>query len=177
MTTAAANERLKQRFDQWDHNGDGTLQRSDFEQEASQIVRTFGVSESSPEARALHDAMVNLYEYHAQEAGVGTDGAIDESQFMRVNENLIFEQGEAAFNRVLSPLIKAIIGLCDKNADGRINNDEFRAWLRGIGVPESQAEDAFRQIDTTGDGELSEKELLAAVRNFHFGKLDVPLLG
>lgn len=177
MTTAVANERLKKRFDQWDTNGSGTLERSDFEQEASRIVSAFGKPASSPEAHALRDALVSLYEYQAKEAGVGPNGSIDESQFMRVNEKLMFSQGEAAFNRVLSPVVKAIIGLCDQNADGKINQEEFRAWLRGIGVPDSQAAEAFREIDTSGDGELTEQELLAAVRKFHFGKLNVPLLG
>jgi Ca2+-binding EF-hand superfamily protein len=73
--------------------------------------------------------------------------------------------------------MQAIVGLCDRNNDGKINQEEFIAYLKGVGVDESAALDAFRQIDTDGSNELTVDELLAAVRDFHYGKLDVPLLG
>jgi hypothetical protein len=96
---------------------------------------------------------------------------------MRINEKLIFTEGEASFNRVLRPVMQAIVGLCDRNSDGMINREEFGQYLKGVGVNNADAMAAFDQCDTDRDGELSVDELLGAVRNFHYGKLDVPLLG
>ena len=51
MTTALANDRLKQRFEKWDADGSGALERSDFEQEAKAVARNFGTDINSPEGR------------------------------------------------------------------------------------------------------------------------------
>jgi Ca2+-binding EF-hand superfamily protein len=177
MTTAITTDRLRRRFAKWDVDGNGTLERTDFEREAERVSGAFGAQPKSREAAALRDALCNLFDFHAREAGVPPNGSISEDQFIRINEKLMFSEGEANFNRVLRPVMQAIVGLCDRNDDGKINQEEFVAYLRGIGVDEPAALDAFRQIDTDGSNELTVDELLAAVRNFHYGKLDVPLLG
>jgi Ca2+-binding EF-hand superfamily protein len=177
MTTAIATDRLRQRFSKWDSDGSGSLERSDFEREADRVASSFGVQPQSREARTLKDAYRNLYDYHAKEAGVQGNGSISEDQFIQVNEKLMFSEGEASFNRVLRPVMQALIGLCDDNHDGMINQEEFVKYLKGIGVDKQDARDAFQQIDTDHDNELTVEELLAAVRNFHYGKLDVAMLG
>lgn len=177
MTTATlANERLKQRFEKWDADGDGALERSDFEQEATAIASNFGTDLKSPEGQKLHKAFNDLFDYQARQAGVLPNGQISLSQFLAVNEKLM-QQGQSNFDRMMRPIVKALIDLCDDNHDGMINQTEYTKWLKAVGVDASTARSTFSQIDTDGDGELSLSELLAAVRDFHFGKLDVPLLG
>ncbi|MGP4114405.1 EF-hand domain-containing protein [Streptomyces sp. 4N509B] len=175
MTTALANDRLKKRFDKWDADGNGQLERSDLREEAARIAFSFGKPASAPEARALRDAFDGLFDHLAGEAGVGADGPIGESAFLRVAGDLI--SAESTFDRVLGPVVKGIVGLCDRNGDGLINAAEFEAWLAGVGVDREEARSAFAQVDTNGDGELSLDELLVAVRDFHFGRLEVELLG
>ncbi|MFV0138028.1 EF-hand domain-containing protein [Streptomyces sp. HMX87] len=177
MTTALANDRLLKRFQKWDADADGQLEREDFTEEAAKIAHAFGKAPDAREVQALRDAFDSLYNYLAREAGVPSGGAISQDAFLRVTGNLIYQGGEANFNRALGPVVKAIIGICDKNADGKINAEEFEAWMAGIGVNRSEAREAFTQVDTNGDGELSLNELLAAVRDYHFGRLDVELLG
>ncbi|AXB48010.1 EF-hand domain-containing protein [Amycolatopsis albispora] len=177
MTTAVAQDRLTQRFEKWDTNGDGALELADFQEEARRIAEAFAKDSSSPETRNLLNAFTGLFEYLATQAGVGKNGSLSEEQFRAVTERLIFQEGEASFNRVMRPVIKGVIGMCDDNHDGQINGDEFAIWLGAVGVDKDEARAAFDQIDTSGDGQLSTEELLAAVRSFHFGKLNVPLLG
>jgi Ca2+-binding EF-hand superfamily protein len=177
MTTAIAADRLRQRFSKWDVDQSGSLERSDFEREADRVSGAFGAKPQSREAKTLKEAMRNLFDYHVKEAGVPANGTVSEEQFIRINEKLMFSDGEASFNRVLRPVMEALVGLCDSDHNGMINQDEFTQWLKGVGVSESDARDAFHQIDTDSSGELTVEELLAAVRNFHYGKLDVPLLG
>jgi Ca2+-binding EF-hand superfamily protein len=176
MTTTLANDRLKQRFEKWDADGNGALERSDFEREAAAIVKNFGTDLKSPAGQGLHKAFNDLFDYQARQAGVPPNGPISLSQFITVNEDLM-RQGESNFDRMIRPIVKALIDLCDDNHDGKINQAEYAKWLKAVGVDASTVRSTFAQIDTDSDGELSLSELLAAVRKFHFGKLDVPLLG
>ncbi|MEU6117031.1 EF-hand domain-containing protein [Streptomyces sp. NPDC047117] len=177
MATPVANQRLEKRFDKWDSDGNGILEWGDFEQEAAKVAQNFGADARSKEAKTLREGFRNLFDHLTQAAGAPANGPLTKDQFMSVTQNLIFEGGEADFNRALGPVVKGIVGLCDKNADGQINAGEFEAWLVGVGVDRSAAQEAFRKVDSDDNGELSVDELLAAVREYHFGRLDVELLG
>ncbi|OXM72314.1 MULTISPECIES: EF-hand domain-containing protein [Amycolatopsis] len=174
MGAPVVDNRLKQRFDKWDANSDGVLDRSDFEQEAERIARAFGSSTGTGAGKALAESFRGLHDYLVQQSG---SQQITEQQFMQATEKLIFQEGESGFNRLMRPVVQAIVGLCDKNADGKISREEFAVWLTAVGVPDSQAKSAFDRIDADHSGELSADELLGAVRKFHFGELDVALLG
>ncbi|MFF5662738.1 EF-hand domain-containing protein [Streptomyces griseofuscus] len=177
MSTAAANERLVKRFEKWDTDGNGVLDAADFQSEARRIAQNLGKDADAPEVQELQAAFTGLYEYLAEQAGVEAGGAISRQQFLDATGDMLFKEGEASFNRALSPIVKALIRLCDEDHDGQIDAREFQAWLSGVGVPLSEAGLAFQKVDKNGDGRLSEDELLEVVRDFHFGRLEVELLG
>src|SRR4051812_38544839 len=180
MTTAVKNERnerLELRFDKWDLDGNGRIERSDLEAEAHRILDALDESPSTPQGRALLDAFTSTYEYLAERAGVGRGGALDRQRFTEVIEAEVFQGGDAGFGRVVRPMIQAILNVCDTDGDGVVNPTEFAKWLGAAGVSSSKAEEAFRLIDTNGDGSLTVDELVSAVKAYHFGTLDVPLLG
>ncbi|ANN17223.1 signal transduction protein [Amycolatopsis orientalis] len=177
MTAAVKNDRLKKRFQKWDVNGNGKIEKSDFEAEASRIIEAFGEDPTSPQARAVRDSFATMYEYLATKAGTGPKGPLNERQFTEVIEAQIFQEGDSGFDRVVRPTIAAIVGLCDTDGDGEVNQQEFGKWLAAIGVESSATASAFRAIDVNGNGKLTVDELVRAVRDYHMGKIDVPLLG
>ncbi|WP_309110867.1 EF-hand domain-containing protein [Saccharothrix sp.] len=177
MTTAVRNTRLEKRFDKWDVNGNGRIERSDLEAEAQRIVKAFGESPQSPNGRAVIDSFVHTFEYLAQRAGVGPNGALDKGQFLRVIETEVFQSGDAGFGRVVRPMIQSILNLCDTDGDGEVSQAEFGKWMKAVGVDPSQATQSFQQIDVNGNGKLTVEELVQAVKAYHFGTLDAELLG
>ena len=164
MDATIANERLRKRFAKWDVDGSGSLERADFEKEAMQIARSFGKDPEGPEARELRDAFVGMFTQLAEQAGIPADGSLSEDQFVEAAGKLVGEGAEASFNRVLGPVMRGIVGMCDKNDDGQINGQEWVSWMDAVGVDQSHAAEAFRKVDTNNNGELSIDELLDAVR-------------
>ncbi|MDA0568084.1 EF-hand domain-containing protein [Streptomonospora sp. S1-112] len=171
--TLTERDRLNERFSFWDNNGDGQIDRSDFEAEAREIIRSLNEDEASPRARAVLDAYTQMWDYLASKAG---KSSLNAEEFAQVAEAEIISQGDAGFSRVLRPTIRAIVDLLDTDGDSRVSPDEFTRWLGAIGV-QSDSSEIFRQIDTNGNGYLTVDELLAAVRDYHLGRNDVPLLG
>lgn len=175
MPNPVIDARLSKRFDKWDFDRNGVLEREDFEQEAARIARAFGKSASSPEAEALRDAFFGLFDYLSAQGG--DSATLTREEYQRAASDLVYVQGEAAFNRALGPVVAGLVGLADQNADRLINGEEFASWLTALGLDTTSAKEAFQKVDTNGDGQLTEEELLAALRQYHFGQLDVELLG
>jgi hypothetical protein len=177
MPTTVQEERLVKRFNHWDEDNNGTLEKRDFEAEAKAIVEGFGETTGSPRGGAVVHAFDAMWGQLAEWAGVGSDGSLTLEQFVQVVDEHMLKEGNAGFARLLRPCIQAIVGLVDTDGDGLVNPDEFKVWLAAIGVDESTATTAFGDIDANGDGQLSVDELVNAVRDFHAGTLDVSLLG
>ncbi|MFI9815092.1 EF-hand domain-containing protein [Saccharothrix variisporea] len=174
MTTAVKNERLEKRFDKWDVDGNGVIERSDLEAEGHRILKAFGETPSSPQGRAVIDSFVGTFDYLAQKAGTQS---LDRETFLRVIEKEVFQGGDAGFARVVRPMIQSILNVCDTDGDGEINPSEFARWVGAVGVDPSTAKAAFSQVDTNGNGSLTVDELVNAVKAYHFGTLDAELLG
>lgn len=173
----AQAERLRQRFVLYDTNGDGRIERGDLEAEARRIVEAFGEPEGSPKAQALLHAYPHMWDHMMRTAGLdaGQDLSID--RFAEIAEAQMLSQGAVGFSTMLRPSIRAMVDLCDVDGDGQVDPQEFRKWLGAIGDDRIDAAEAFSQVDTDGNGQLSVEELVAAVGKYHAGELDAPLLG
>jgi len=176
MSTSVQEQRLRRRFEMWDKNGDGAIDRSDWAGEAKRILLAFGESESSPKGQALTEAYLGMWEYMAGHTGVGRDGALSFDQFADAAAKQMLDHGQVGFDQVLRPTISAIADLCDTDGDGQVSPEEFQRWIRAIGSDESTADEAFQLIDADGDGQLSVDELIQAVRDYHSGELEFSLL-
>ncbi|WP_406290647.1 EF-hand domain-containing protein [Streptomyces sp. NBC_00209] len=178
MTSSVQLDRTQQRFALWDVNGDGQIDQADFDAEAQRILQAFGESPNSPAGRHMTDAYLGMWSFFADKAGIDEQtGALTPEQFNHIAEEHVLENGSAGFGRAVRPTIQAIVELVDVDGDGQVNPAEFKTWLDAIGVKGVQPAEAFRQIDVNGDGHLSVEELVQAVRAYHLGDLDIPLLG
>ncbi|MFE2879237.1 EF-hand domain-containing protein [Streptomyces roseus] len=178
MTTDIQRERTQERFKLWDVNGDGQIDRADWDAEAKRILQAFGKVPGSPAAHALTDAYLGMWGFFADKAGIDEQsGALTPEQFNHVAEKHVLENPGAGFDRVVKPTIQAIVALVDVEGDGQVNPAEFKSWLDAIGVQNVDPVEAFAQIDVDCDGHLSIQELVQAVHAYHLGDIDVPLLG
>lgn len=175
MPMTMSEDRIKTRFDKWDNDHNGVLERSDLEAEARSITRSLGSNENAPEAQKLLSAYRSMFDQLAKAAGVSSNGSITKEQFRQAVADLI-EHSEQGFDKLLRPLAEGIVALCDKDANRMIDRQEFVAWTRALGLSDQEGADAFARIDTNGDGQLTVDELLGVMRAYHAGDLDVELI-
>ncbi|MGW2161035.1 EF-hand domain-containing protein [Nonomuraea sp. NPDC001699] len=165
--------RLEERFRLWDNDGSGAIERSDFENEADGIIEGLGV-QGTPQAQQLKQAYLAMFDHLAGAVGASR---LDQEQFVRAAEQEIISRGDAGFAQVVRPTIQAIVNVLDRDDDGEVDSSEMAKWFAAIGLDGHVADEAFRQMDTDGTGRLSVSELVDAVRDYHLGKNDIPLLG
>jgi Ca2+-binding EF-hand superfamily protein len=177
MATLTQNQRLEQRFKLWDTDGDGKIGRADYEAEARKILKSFKEPADSIRGKHLMTSFQHLWEFIAEKAGVRVNDSVDFKKFQKVTNDEMIHQGDEGFSKVLRPTIRAIVDLVDKEGDGMVSLPEFKVWMKAIGVDADKAEEAFSQINENNENELSVDELVHAVRDYHLGKIDVPLLG
>ncbi|TDC85553.1 EF-hand domain-containing protein [Actinomadura sp. 7K507] len=172
MATTQSN-RLEERFRLWDRNGNGVIERDDFEREADEITARLG-AQGTPKADRLKQAYLGMFD--TLSAAAGTD-RMSRAQFIEAAEQEIIGRGDAGFAAVVQPTIEAIVGVLDRSGDGEISPSEMHGWFAAIGLDGEAADRAFRDLDADGSGKLSVAELVDAVRDYHLGRNDIPLLG
>ncbi|MFD7663833.1 EF-hand domain-containing protein [Streptomyces sp. NPDC059788] len=174
MATDNAAQVFELRFEHFDANKDGRIDRSDFEQEANSLIRAFGADPDSPRALALENSYLAVYEYLVRKAGA-TGGELRREEFVAASKAAITDRGGAGFGEVLAPYAHACANLCD--ADGEISQEEYGKWLTVIGVPKEAAAESYRAIDTDKDGKVSVDEFISAIKSYVLGESNIGMLG
>lgn len=172
-TDVKESTRLEERFCLWDLDGNGVIERSDFESEADSIVSRLG-AQGTARGVELKQAYLDMFDRLAAAAGTTR---ISKDAFLRVADQEIISKGDAGFASVVRPTIQAIVNVLDSDGDGEVDQTEVVTWFDAIGLERSVTERAFQELDANGDGKLSVTELVDAVRDYHLGKHDIPLLG
>jgi Ca2+-binding EF-hand superfamily protein len=165
--------RLEERFRLWDNNGSGTVERSDFESEADGIIAGLG-AQGTQQADELKRAYLAMFDHLSAAAGASE---MNMEQFVQAAEQEIISKGDAGFEQVVRPTIQAIVNVLDRDGDGEVNSAEMERWFAAIGLEKQAADNAFQELDINGSGRLSVDELVNAVRDYHLGRNDIPLLG
>ncbi|MFE4593666.1 EF-hand domain-containing protein [Streptomyces laurentii] len=158
--------KIERGFDRLDPDGNGVLTEEDHVEMGRRVATSLGHAEDSPEARRIIDAYTAIWrEVHLPFVPAGGQG-IPKDRFVASTRTLA-ENPETAEN-VLGRIAEIYLQIADIDRDGRISPDEFLAFQRGHfpEFTEENAAEAFRHLDTDGDGTLSPAEFTHAVIEF-----------
>jgi Ca2+-binding EF-hand superfamily protein len=165
--------RLEERFHLWDNDSNGVIERVDFESEVDGIISGLG-AQGTAKAAKLKQTYLGMFDQLAKAAGTTR---MNLEKFVQAAEREIISKGDAGFAKVVRPTIQAIVNVLDTDGDGEVDATEMEKWFAAIGLAPDVAGAAFQQLDTDGTGRLSVDELVDAVRDYHLGRNDIPLLG
>lgn len=163
-TMSVLERKYAKRFEMLDADGSGVVDRADFELLTDRLVKGLGVTDGSPKAERVRAGYLELWSSLRRMIGDG-----DELSRPAFISGLIRMAGDrAGFKRVIEPLARLNLSLCDADGDGNLNEAEFVNLLKLFNATSvGEAGEIFHRLDANGDGFLSLEEILDALCDFY----------
>lgn len=164
--TPFLDKKLTRRFQTYDTNGDGYLERRDFETAARRMGAEFGLPADHPDHRRLTTLCVGLWEHLC--AVSGAESKISEPQYKSAFAAGLLET-EKSFDAGYVPFLQAIVAIADTDGDGQLTADDHVRWTGSLmNLAEGVARDIHGRLDRDKDGLIDSGDLLAAIREYYF---------
>ncbi|QFZ24443.1 EF-hand domain-containing protein [Saccharothrix syringae] len=125
-------------------------------------AESLGHAPGSPEERRIVDAYLRIWnDLHRPHIPDGGE-AITREQFLTSTASLADDPRAA--RETVGAIAEAFLAIADTDTDGRVSPDEFLVFQHGHfpGLSEAESAEAFRHLDTDGDGHLTAEEFVRA---------------
>lgn len=165
MVSTEYERRIAARFATFDQDGNGYIDREDFNAAAKALLAEFGVPARSDKGQALYAGAEAFWQGMAGIADRDGDQRITREEFVtgavkRLRDN------PGRFAEIARPFLHAALAVADTDADGRLGTADTARVLRVFRVPEETARQAAAALDTDGDGRIGEAEIVPAFARY-----------
>ncbi|MGW5052591.1 EF-hand domain-containing protein [Actinokineospora sp. NPDC004072] len=153
-------------FRHLDHNGDGRVDRSDFESVAEAVIREFGLKSNPGKASALTRSYGEAWQLLSGQLDADQDGQISHREFDQAMSQLA---SNPQFKSHLAETSGAEFDAADSDEDGALNRDEFTRLIRVLSREGGNVAEVFDRLDQDHDGVVSREEYIKAATGYLSG--------
>ena len=172
MASELMNKKFTRYFHLRDLDQDGFVGQQDWEQCARNLAQIRDWEPGSPEYEDIVAKHVHIWTTFWKPADVDNDGRVSLDEYLALTQTQQ-KRGSFALNVILD-LFGAIFDVIDQDRDGQITLEDYSRYSEAWGLDEDLAEQAFSQLDLSGDGNLSRSSFIQF--NSHFFISDDPNL-
>ena len=164
MLTSLQTRKLTRLFHLYDVNGNGIIERSDYELVAHSTAHALGYAPGSREYEGLCTEYMASWDNLQQLADTNNDNVLTVEEFLHGYDNLMAQRER--FSQVIMGLAKNTLLLQDKDKDGKVSQQEHRDFLVAFNTTSEEAANTFRRLDRDGDGFLTTEEMATNTEEF-----------
>ncbi|MEH0549118.1 EF-hand domain-containing protein [Streptomyces sp. B21-105] len=166
--TALQDLKYAQWFRGADVDGDGFITHRDVRMMSERYIGARSVAPDSTTARMLADGMDGFWTNVIAPMDQDGDGKVDLREMTEGFRRVLTDP--ALYPEQIEPVTNCFFDLVDLNADGKIDQAEFKQMFGAVaGVPGEDCAAVFAALDQDGSGALDRAEFHQAVTEFFYG--------
>ena len=165
MLTDLQKRKFKREFETYDANGDGILEKKDFDIAADKLIAGLKLADGDDRAKAVRTVYTGWWQDLVAHRDSDGDKRLDFDEWM-AHADTISQAANANYEQKIVAQGTMLFHFIDFDSDGKIDASEFGLWLGAFGVSSEVAQQSFAKLDREGQGFLSQANLTDAMREF-----------
>ncbi|WP_405908019.1 EF-hand domain-containing protein [Streptomyces sp. NBC_00828] len=165
MANSEYERRIAARFSGFDQDGNGYIDREDFNAATKAVLAEFGTTARSDKGQALYVGAEAFWQGMAGIADRDGDQRITRQEFVNGAVKRLRDNPER-FAEIARPFLHAALAVADTDGDGAATVDETARVLKALGAPEDVAAGAAGTLDADADGRIGEAEIVSAFARY-----------
>jgi Ca2+-binding EF-hand superfamily protein len=165
MVSSEYERRIAARFATFDQDGNGYIDREDFNAAAKALLAEFATTARSDKGQALYGGAEAFWQGMAGIADRDGDQRITRDEFVNGAVKRLRDNPDR-FAEIARPFLHGALAVADPDGDGYATVTDTARVLGCLGVPQDVAQAAAAALDTDGDGRVSESEIVTAFARY-----------
>ncbi|CAL9468715.1 calcium-binding protein [Streptomyces sp. DH-12] len=165
MVTSEYERRIAARFAGFDQDGNGYIDREDFNAAAKALLAAFDTAARSDRGQALYAGAEAFWQGMAGIADRDGDQRITREEFVNGALKRLRDNPER-FAEIARPFLHAALAVAGAAPDGAVGVADTARVLQVLGVDGELAGEAAAKLDTDGDGRIGEEEIVSAFARY-----------
>ncbi|MGW1890007.1 EF-hand domain-containing protein [Streptomyces sp. NPDC002004] len=165
MVSSDYERRIAARFATFDQDGNGYIDRQDFNGAAKALLGEFGVAARSDKGQALYGGAEAFWQGMAGIADRDGDQRITREEFVNGAVKRLRDNPER-FAGIARPFLHAALAVADGDGDGMATVPETERALHVLGVGDELAVAVAGALDADGDGLVREADVVTAFAQY-----------
>ncbi|GGX46552.1 EF-hand domain-containing protein [Streptomyces fructofermentans] len=161
MVSTEYERRIAARFATFDQDGNGYIDRADFNAATKALLAEFGTTARCDKGQALYSGAEAFWQGMAGIADRDGDQRITREEFVNGAVKRLRDNPDR-FAEIARPFLDAALAVADGDGDGAATVEETVRALKALGAPDDVAAAAAGTLDTDADGRIGEPEIVKA---------------
>ncbi|MCX4770684.1 EF-hand domain-containing protein [Streptomyces sp. NBC_01260] len=161
MDSAEYERKIAFRFAAFDQDGNGFIDRADFNAAAARLLTEFGTTARCDKGQALYSGAEAFWQGMAGIADVDGDQRVNRAEFVGGAVKRLRDSPER-FAEIARPFLRAALAVAAQDNDGAAEVPAVERALRVLGASPDAAAFAAQSLDADRDGRIAEADAVAA---------------
>ncbi|MSP13429.1 MAG: hypothetical protein EXR62_10805 [Chloroflexi bacterium] len=164
MLSEIRKRKIKRLIDSYDFDGNGYVEKGDFEQLFQRLATNLGLAPGSQEYHKMHGITMAGWDGVKEMADFNHDDKVTYEEYFQAVDAVTANRD--IFARLALGITDSSFSMQDTNGDGQISGEESIAYTSSYNMTKADAATAFAHLDRNGDGFITRDEMLENVTDF-----------